>query len=451
MRKVLVANRGEIAVRVLQACRELDLATVAVYSTADEDALHVRHADEAVCIGPPHARESYLNVPALLEAARQTHADAVHPGYGFLSENAGFAAACRDADLVFVGPSPEVIESMGNKAGARRLAARAGVPTVPGTDGSTSFDQALEAAAEIGYPVLLKAAAGGGGRGIRAARDEGELADLIGEAAMEAGAAFGDDAVYVEKMLVEARHVEIQVLGDAHGNLVHLFERECSLQRRRQKLLEESPSPAIDAGQRAALTDAALRIARAVGYQNAGTVEFLLDRSGSFYFIEMNTRIQVEHPVTELVTGVDLVAEQLRIAQGEPLSVRQDELAFNGAAVEVRINAEDPERGFFPSPGTITALELPTGSGVRVDTAAYAGYRVPPFYDSLLAKVICWGRDRDEAITRTRVALEEFHVEGIHTTIPFHLALLADEAVLGGDYHVEYLERLVAGSGKMRP
>ena len=435
----------------MQACRELGLATVAVYSTADEDALHVRHADEAVCIGPPHARESYLNVPALLEAARQTHADAVHPGYGFLSENAVFAAACRDAELVFVGPSPEVIESMGDKAGARRLAARAGVPTVPGTEGSTSLDQALEAAAEIGYPVLLKAAAGGGGRGIRAARDEGELVDLIGEAAMEAGAAFGDDAVYVEKMLVDARHVEVQVLGDAHGNLVHLFERECSLQRRRQKLLEESPSPAIDAGQRAALTDAALRIARAVGYENAGTVEFLLDRSGSFYFIEMNTRIQVEHPVTELVTGVDLVVEQLRIALGEPLSVRQDELTCNGAAVEVRINAEDPERGFFPSPGTITALELPSGPGVRVDTAAYAGYRVPPFYDSLLAKVICWGRDRDEAITRMRVALEEFHVEGIHTTIPFHLVLLADEAVLGGDYHVEYLERLVGGSGKMPP
>jgi acetyl-CoA carboxylase biotin carboxylase subunit len=451
LRKVLVANRGEIAVRVLHACRELGLATVAVHSTADEDALHVRHADEAVCIGPPHARESYLDVTALLDAARRTGADAVHPGYGFLSENAGFAAACRDAGLVFVGPSPEVIESMGDKAGARRLAAGAGVPTVPGTDGSTSLDQALEAAAELGYPVLLKAAAGGGGRGIRAARDEGELAGLIGEAAMEAGAAFGDDAVYVEKQLLDARHVEVQVLGDAHGNLVHLFERECSLQRRRQKLLEESPSPAIDAGQRAALTDAALRIARAVGYENAGTVEFLLDRSGAFYFIEMNTRIQVEHPVTELVTGVDLVAEQLRIARGEPLSMRQDELRCNGAAVEVRINAEDPERGFFPSPGTITALELPAGPGVRVDTAVYAGYQVPPFYDSLLAKVICWGRDRDEAIIRMRVALEEFHVEGIHTTIPFHLALLADDAVVRGDYHVEYLERVFAGSGKMAP
>ncbi len=449
MHKVLVANRGEIALRVIRACRELGLATVAVYSTADQDALYVRRADEAVCIGPPHARESYLNVPALLQAARQANADTVHPGYGFLAENPAFAAACRDEGLVFVGPSPETIEAMGDKAEARRLAAFAGVPTVPGSEGKASLEQALEAAAEIGYPVLLKAAAGGGGRGIRAVRSEAELSELVAQAAMEAGAAFGDESLYVEKLLVDARHVEVQVLGDSHGNLIHLFERECSLQRRRQKLLEESPAPALGAETRAAMTDAALRLARAAGYKNAGTIEFLLDREGSFYFIEMNTRIQVEHPVTEMVTGFDLVKEQLRIARGEPLSVRQDELALDGAAIEVRINAEDPERAFLPSPGEITALELPGGPGVRVDTAAYTGYHVPPFYDSLLAKLICWGRDREEAIARTRRALEEFRVDGIRTTIPFHLELLADEAVQAGDYHVEFVEHRTGGSGRM--
>jgi acetyl-CoA carboxylase biotin carboxylase subunit len=445
LRKVLVANRGEIAVRIVRACRELGLGTVAVYSTADEDALHVRQADEAVCIGPPHARESYLDMDALLQAARDTGADAVHPGYGFLAENAAFAAACRDHGLVFVGPSPEAIEAMGDKAGARRIAAAAGAPTVPGTEGNASLDQALEAAAEIGYPVLLKAAAGGGGRGIRIARDEHALAEAVGEAAREAGAAFGNDSLYVEKLLVDARHVEVQVLGDSHGNLIHLFERECSLQRRRQKLLEESPSPALDAGARQRLAAAALRVAGAVGYENAGTIEFLVDRGGAFYFIEMNTRIQVEHPVTEMVTGIDLVKEQLCIARGDRLSVAQDEVVCTGAAIEVRINAEDPARDFFPSPGTIEDLALPEGAGVRVDTAAYAGYRVPPFYDSLLAKLICWGKDREEAIERTRHALEEFHVAGIKTTIPFHLELLADEGVRSGDYHVEYLERLVSG------
>jgi acetyl-CoA carboxylase biotin carboxylase subunit len=447
--KVLIANRGEIALRVIRACRELGLATVAVYSTADQDALHVRRADEAVCIGPPHARESYLNVPALLQAARQANADAVHPGYGFLAESSSFAAACRDEGLVFVGPSPETIEAMGDKAEARRLADFAGVPTVPGSEGKASLEQALEAAADVGYPVLLKAAAGGGGRGIRAVRDEAELGELVAQAAMEAGAAFGDQSLYVEKLLVDARHVEVQVLGDSHGNLIHLFERECSLQRRRQKLLEESPAPTLAAATRAAMTEAALRLARSAGYENAGTIEFLLDRDGSFYFIEMNTRIQVEHPVTEMVTGFDLVKEQLRIARGEPLSVRQDELTMHGAAIEVRINAEDPERAFLPSPGEITALELPGGPGVRVDTAAYMGYHVPPFYDSLLAKLICWGRDREEAIARTRRALEEFRVDGIKTTIPFHLELLADEAVRAGEYHVEFVEHRTGGSGRM--
>jgi acetyl-CoA carboxylase biotin carboxylase subunit len=449
VQKVLIANRGEIALRVIRACRELDLPTVAVFSTADQDALHVRRADEAVCIGPPHARESYLNVEAMLQAARQSGADAVHPGYGFLAENADFAAACRDEGLIFVGPSPEAIEAMGDKVAARRLAARAGAPTIPGTEGTTSVGEALEVAGEIGYPVLIKAAAGGGGRGIRAARAEEELAELLAQAAMEADAAFGDGSLYLEKLLVDARHVEVQVLGDAHGNLIHLFERECSLQRRRQKLLEESPSPALDADTRDAITGAALGIAAAVGYENAGTIEFLLDRDGGFYFIEMNTRIQVEHPVTELVTGVDIVKEQLRVARGEPLAVPQDEGAVTGAAIEVRINAEDPERDFLPSPGEITALELPGGPGVRVDTAAYAGYHVPPFYDSLVAKLICSGRDRAEAIARTRRALEEFVVGGIRTTIPFHLELLADPAVEAGEYHVEFLERRAEESGRI--
>jgi acetyl-CoA carboxylase biotin carboxylase subunit len=385
----------------------------------------------------------------MLQAARQSGADAVHPGYGFLAENADFAAACRDEGLIFVGPGPEAIEAMGDKVAARRLAASAGAPTIPGTEGTTSIEEALEVAGEIGYPVLIKAAAGGGGRGIRAARAEEELAELLAQAAMEADAAFGDGSLYLEKLLVDARHVEVQVLGDAHGNLIHLFERECSLQRRRQKLLEESPSPALDADTRDAITGAALGIAAAVGYENAGTIEFLLDRDGGFYFIEMNTRIQVEHPVTELVTGVDLVKEQLRVARGEPLSVRQDEVAVTGAAIEVRINAEDPERDFLPSPGEITALELPGGPGVRVDTAAYAGYHVPPFYDSLVAKLICSGRDRAEAIARTRRALEEFVVGGIRTTIPFHLELLADPAVEAGEYHVEFLERRAEESGRI--
>jgi acetyl-CoA carboxylase, biotin carboxylase subunit len=447
VQKVLVANRGEIAVRVVRACRELGLSSVAVYSTADEHALHVRRADEAVCVGPPHARESYLNVEAILAAARKTGADAVHPGYGFLAENASFAAACRDEGLVWVGPSPEAIEAMGDKARARQLADRAGAPTIPGTDGTVSPEQAQEVAGRIGYPVLIKAAAGGGGRGIRAARDEAELAGLVAQAAAEAEAAFGDASLYLEKLLVDARHVEVQVLGDAHGSLIHLFERECSLQRRRQKLLEESPSPVLDPQTRAAMTDAALRIARAASYENAGTIEFLLDGDGAFYFIEMNTRIQVEHPVTELVTGVDLVKEQLRVAAGEPLSVAQHEVELDGAAIEVRINAEDPERSFMPSPGEITALALPGGPGVRVDTAAFAGYHVPPFYDSLVAKLICWGRNREEAIARTRRALEEFVVEGIRTTIPFHLELLADPSFLAGEYHVEFLEQRAAASG----
>jgi acetyl-CoA carboxylase biotin carboxylase subunit len=449
LEKVLVANRGEIALRIVRACRELGLRTVAVYSEADASARHVARADEAVCIGPPRALESYLNVEAIIAAARSTGADAVHPGYGFLAENAAFARACREEGLTFVGPGSAAIETMGDKAEARRLAARAGVPTVSGTDGAASLAGALALAAEIGYPVLVKAAAGGGGRGIRVAADEDELRSVFPHAAAEAGAAFGDDSVYVEKFIPHARHVEVQVLGDAHGNLVHLFERECSLQRRRQKLLEEAPSPGLSAEARAALVTAGLDVARAIGYENAGTVEFLVDADGRFFFIEMNTRIQVEHPVTEMVTGVDLVHEQIRIAEGRPLGFGQDDVVLRGAAIEVRINAEDPANAFMPSPGEITHFELPSGAGVRVDTAAYPGYRVPPFYDSMIAKLIVRADRRDAAIARLEEALAGFRVEGIASTIPFFRDLLADDAVRGGDYDVEYVEHRLADSGRI--
>ena len=441
LRKVLIANRGEIAVRIVRACRELGLVSVAVFSTADERALHVRLADEAVCIGPPHARESYLNAGALIAAAKNTGADAVHPGYGFLAENARFAAACEEAGLAFVGPPARVIEQMGDKVAARKLAADAGVPTVPGTTGTTTLGEALETAEALGYPVLVKAAAGGGGRGIRAARDPDELRSVVAGAAREAEAAFGDESLYLEKLLEGARHVEVQVLGDLHGTVVHVYERECSLQRRRQKLLEESPAPGLDGESRDAVASAAAALARAVGYTSAGTVEFLFDRDGSFYFIEMNTRIQVEHPVTEMTCGVDLVKEQLRIAAGEPLSVTQEEIQPRGWAIELRINAEDPDRAFMPSPGVVEAIELPGGPGVRVDTAVYPGYTVPPYYDSLIAKLIVWGRDRDEALARARRALGELRLEGITTTVPFHLRLLADERVVAGDYDIELVDR----------
>jgi acetyl-CoA carboxylase biotin carboxylase subunit len=377
-------------------------------------------------------------------AAKETGADAVHPGYGFLAENARFAAACEAAGLTFVGPSPAAIETMGDKTAARRLAQCAGVPTVPGTDGISSAGDALATAGEIGYPVMVKAAAGGGGRGIRTASAPRELADVLAEAAREAGAAFGDESLYLEKLLVRARHVEIQVLGDQYGGLVHLYERECSMQRRRQKILEECPSPALAAGQREEIAAAALRLARAAGYVNAGTIEFLVDREGDFYFIEMNTRIQVEHPVTEMVTGVDLIKEQLRIAAGGPLSVRQEEVGVAGWALEFRINAEDPDNLFLPSPGKITALDLPGGPGVRVDTALFDGCEIPPFYDSLVAKLIVWGRAREEALARGKRALEELRIEGVTTTVPLHLRLLEDADVRAGRYDVEFLERLLA-------
>jgi acetyl-CoA carboxylase biotin carboxylase subunit len=445
MRKVLIANRGEVAVRAVRACAELGLATVAVYSSADEAALHVRKADEAVCVGKPPARDSYLNAGALLEAARTTGADAVHPGYGFLAENAEFARRCRDAGLVWVGPAPEAIAAMGDKAAARELARQAGVPVVPGTAGTIDPGDAADVAGDLGYPLMIKAAGGGGGKGIRIARDAGELRDGVAGAAREAQAAFGDPALYIEKLIERPRHVEVQVLGDTQGNVVHLHERECSVQRRRQKLLEESPAPGADRAACGEMAAAAVRLAKAVGYASAGTVEFIADRKGDFYFIEMNTRIQVEHPVTEMVTGIDLVKTQLRVAAGEPLALAQADIVPRGWAMEFRINAEDPDADFRPSPGKITGLELPGGPGVRVDTAIYAGYSVPPFYDSLVAKLIVWGRDRQEAMARGRRALREFAIDGIKTTIPLHLRLLGDVAFRRGEYHTEYLaERRLA-------
>jgi acetyl-CoA carboxylase biotin carboxylase subunit len=443
MEKVLIANRGEIAVRVIRACRELGLSTVAVYSEADEGALHVRRADDAVCIGKAAARHSYLNVDALLGAARRTGADAIHPGYGFLSENEGFAAACESADITFVGPPAEAIRQMGDKAVARRVAREADVPIVPGSDGAGDVAQALSAAAGIGYPLLIKAAAGGGGRGIRVVRDAGELVEAVRVAAREAELAFGDGALYVEKLLEDARHVEVQVVGDHAGHVVHLYERECSLQRRRQKLVEEAPSPALGPGTRAAICNAAVRLARHVGYTSAGTVEFLVDRDANFYFMEMNTRLQVEHGVTEMITGVDLVREQLLVAAGNELSLTQDDVKQLGSAIEFRINAEDPDQGFMPSPGTIVDVDFPGGPGVRMDTAIYSGYTVVPFYDSLIGKLMVWGANREQTIARGRRALEELRIEGIKTTIPLHLRLLDDDNVRSGEFHTGYLEEIL--------
>jgi acetyl-CoA carboxylase biotin carboxylase subunit len=443
MNKVLIANRSEIARRVIRSCRELDLETVAVYSDADAEALHVREADEAISIGKPHARESYLNIDKLVDAARETGADAIHPGYGFLSESSRFAEACETAGLTFVGPSAKAIAAMGDKAAARQLAAASGVPVVPGKDVSADVESSLRAADELGYPVMVKAAAGGGGRGIRVARDADQLRELVPAAAREAEAAFGDPSLYLEKLLERARHVEIQVLGDRHGDVIHLFERECSLQRRRQKLVEESPSPALEPSTREAMADAAVRLATAVDYMNAGTVEFLVEEDERFYFIEMNTRLQVEHGVTEMVTGTDLVREQLLVAAGEPLELSQDDIALSGSAVEFRVNAEDPDNEFRPAPGRIDTVELPGGPGVRVDTAIYAGYTVAPFYDSLIAKLMVWAPTREQALRRGRRALDEFRIEGIATTIPLHRRLVEDERVVTGDFHTGYLEELL--------
>ncbi len=440
-RRILIANRGEIAVRVIRACRELGIATVAVYSEADEDSLHVRMADEAVAIGPPPATQSYLNVAKIIEVAAHAGVDAIHPGYGFLSENPYFAAMCKSWGIDFIGPEADSIERMGVKTAARARMQEAGVPVVPGTPGTVSGEQeALKAAAEIGYPVLVKAAAGGGGRGIRTARNEEELLQAVTGAGREAGSSFGNADLYLEKLLVDPRHVELQVLADRHGHVVHVLERDSSIQRRRQKILEEAPSPALDPATRERMGAAAVAAASAVDYVGAGTIEFLLDRDGRFYFIEMNTRIQVEHPTTEMITGIDLVREQILVCGGEPMSFRQEDVHPRGWAIECRINAEDPDNRFLPSPGLITVWEPPCGPWVRIDEGVRAGQRVQPFYDSLLAKLICWGADRPQAVARMRRALDEFVVEGVKTTLPLHRRILADAEFQAGDYHTGWLE-----------
>ncbi len=447
-KKILIANRGEIALRIVRACREMGIRSVAVYSTADRDALHVRFADEAVCIGPPPGRDSYLNIPRLIAAAEITNAEAVHPGYGFLAENASFAEICTSSNLTFIGPTPAMITSMGDKASAKDTMRAAGVPVVPGSDGLLDSVEAAHAAAEIaGYPVILKATAGGGGKGMRVVTAPDEMAKAFQAAGTEAQASFSNGGVYLEKFVEEPRHVEIQVMGDRNGRVVALGERDCSVQRRHQKLIEESPSPAVDPDLRRRMGEAAVKGAEAVNYVGAGTIEFLLDKHGKFYFMEMNTRIQVEHPVTEAVLGIDLIKDQIRAAAGVELSdpVRQAladpaGLKPRGHAIEVRINAEDPKKDFRPSPGLITTLNLPGGPGVRVDTHVYAGYRIPPNYDSLIAKLIVHGATRDEAIDRMERALDEFIIEGIETTISFHRAVMKDPIFRSGRFTTKFLE-----------
>ena len=439
--KILIANRGEIALRIIRACREMGIRTVIAHSTADAASLPVRLADESVCIGPPEARASYLNIPSIISAAAITDSEAIHPGYGLLSENPAFAEICRACGITFIGPSPEAIRLMGDKAQAREMAKQAGAPVVPGSEGPLGgVDEAQALADSMGYPVMVKAAAGGGGRGMRIVREREGLARAYATCQAEAGAAFGSSELYLEKFVEEARHVEIQVLGDKNGMRVHLGERDCTVQRRHQKLLEESPAPALASETRAGLYKAALAVANAVNYMSAGTVEFLVDRNEQFYFIEMNTRIQVEHPVTEMITGIDLVREQIRIATGEALGYRQNAVRFTGHAIECRINAEDPEH-FVPSPGRVTAWVAPGGPGVRVDSHLMAGYVVPPYYDSLIAKIIVHANDRGAAIARMHRALSETVVEGVKTTIPYHLKLLADPAFVAGESTLARLEQ----------
>jgi acetyl-CoA carboxylase biotin carboxylase subunit len=439
-KKILIANRGEIALRVIRACRELGIETVAVYSEADRESLHVRFADDDVCIGPAPARESYLKIPRIIAAAEITGADAIHPGYGFLAENAEFAEICAASKITFIGPTPEQIRTMGDKATARATMIANGVPVVPGTPGPVDdVEDALAFAIKIGFPVIIKASAGGGGKGMRVARDAEEFTRSFQMARSEALSAFGNGSVYVEKYLERPRHIEFQILGDTHGNCIHLGERDCSVQRRHQKLIEEAPSPAMTPKLRKLMGDAAVLGAKSINYVGAGTMEMLLDEDGSYYFMEMNTRIQVEHPVTEMLTGVDLVKEQIRIAAGEKMSITETP-PLRGHVIECRVNAEDPAKNFQPSPGRIDVFHPPGGNGVRVDTHVYAGYTVPPFYDSMIAKVICQGRDRPEALAKMRLALDTFVVQGITTTIPFLGRVMADPHFARGDVHTKFLE-----------
>jgi len=446
--KVLIANRGEIALRVIRACHELGIQTVAVYSEADRESLHVRFADEDVCIGGAPASESYLNIPRIIAAAEVTGAEAIHPGYGFLAENAEFSEICTRSDIVFIGPTPEQIRAMGDKATARRTMMDVGVPTVPGSEGIVhDAEEAKKVATEIGFPIMIKASAGGGGKGMRVAPDADSFLKLLNAAQVEADAAFGDPGVYLERCVLKPRHVEFQVFGDQHGRVLHLGERDCSIQRRHQKLVEEAPSPALTPELREEMGSAAVRAAESIDYVGAGTVEFLLDRDGSFYFMEMNTRIQVEHPVTEVTTGCDLVKEQIRVAAGEPLTIPEGGVHHRGHAIEFRINAEDPDRNFAPGPGTIHTFHSPGGPGVRLDTHVYAGYTVPPNYDSLLGKLIVSGCDRAEAIVRARHVLDEFVIEGVPTTIPFLRRIVRNDDFVRGDVDTGFVERLNGQGG----
>jgi acetyl-CoA carboxylase biotin carboxylase subunit len=452
--KVLIANRGEIAVRIIRACRELGVETVAVYSEADRHALHVRYADEAYLLGPAPSRDSYLRADKIIDIARKSGADAVHPGYGFLAEREDFAEACGKAGIAFIGPKPSSIAAMGDKAEARATVIKAGVPIVPGTEavGNMTDEELLGEASQIGFPLLIKATAGGGGKGMREVRNLEEMPNLLQSARREAESAFGDGNVYLEKLLEGARHIEIQILADTHGNVIHLGERECSLQRRHQKLLEEALSPAIDEELREQMGNVAVKAAQAVDYVNAGTIEFLVDKDKNYYFLEMNTRLQVEHPITEMVTGIDIVKEQIRVARGRTLSYSQGEVKFNGHAIECRINAEDPYDNFLPSTGRITHSLLPTGPGVRVDTGVYPGFEITPFYDPMIAKLIVWGETRAEAILRMRRALEEYRIVGVRTNIPFHQTMMDSHRFMGGQYDTRFVEERFsmddAGEGK---
>lgn len=442
--KVLVANRGEIAVRIIRALKELGISSVAIYSEADKDSLHVKLADEAYCVGPASSAQSYLNIPSIMSVAEVSRADAIHPGYGFLAENAHFAEVCESSGVKFIGPTSEVIGLMGDKAKARSTMINAGVPVVPGTENSIkSIEEALEFANKIGYPVMIKAAAGGGGKGMRVAQNEKDLKKSVQMAQNEAKAAFGSPDVYLEKYVVEPRHIEFQVMADEYGNVVHLGERDCSIQRRHQKIIEETPSPALSDELRKEMGEAAVKAAKAVNYTNVGTVEFLLDQDNNFYFIEMNTRIQVEHPITEQVTGIDLVKEQIKIAAGNKLGISQEDVVFEGCALECRINAEDPDKNFMPSPGKIENYIIPGGPGVRIDSGVYPGYFIPPYYDSMVAKLIVWGKNRDEVINRMERALNEFYVSGVTTTIPFHIRILNNAFFRKGEYYTNFIQRRI--------
>ena len=448
-KKVLIANRGEIAVRIIRACRELGLETVAVFSEADRNALHVRYADEAYLLGPAPSRESYLRADKILDVAKKSGADAIHPGYGFLAERDDFAAKCADLGITFIGPKPSSIAAMGDKAEARATVIKAGVPVVPGTEdvGNMTDDDLLRIAPQIGFPLLIKATAGGGGKGMREVRSIEEMPTLLQSARREAESAFGDGNVYLEKLVEGARHIEFQIIADSHGNVIHLGERECSIQRRHQKLVEEAPSPFLDEELRQKMGSVAVKAAKAVDYINAGTIEFLVDKDRNFFFLEMNTRLQVEHPVTEMVTGIDIVAEQLRIARGRQLSYTQEQVKFNGHAIECRVNAEDPFNNFVPSTGRITHSIIPTGPGVRVDTGVYPGFEITPYYDPMIAKLIVWGETRAQAILRMRRALEEYRIVGVHTNIPFHQTLMDSHRFMGGQFDTRFVEERFSMEG----